>query len=364
MKKICIIGGGSAGLCAEISLQHLGIESVVCERLSQWGPGIIGFILLENGLLALDRLGIGDSVRSQGYLLREFVMRSERGREIFRKPLGEVFGIKRDLFLRLLRQSIGAHSFKTQMNFSHFEYDRSERAVSAYFTNGAVVEADLFLGCDGVHSKVRKNLFPEQHFHPFPVREFTCLVRAPEVVDFLKDRFLKTQREEGGLALGLVPCSPTELIWYMQFDSIHWNLEQNSASAKQSFIEKTVGGWPEPIPTVLQKTDFSQVHLWSLAEMDPLPQYHKNNVALVGDAAHLFLPFTSQGVNSALHDAVSLAEELAKHLDQQQDLEASLREYSREHHRLVERVVQTGHELAERFLHPQQFGAPMLPIAK
>ncbi len=362
--KICIIGAGTAGLAAELSLRKMGLKGEIYERLEKWGPGVLGFILLPNGLKALDRVGLGEQVRERGQVISEFVMISENGKEIYKQPLEEAFGIKRNRFLETLREAVPANAIHSGINFSKFEYDRSGKAVAATFQGGERVEASLFLGCDGVRSSVRKQLYPKYTCEKFRVKEMICLVHEPQIARFLGSSFVKAQYSKGGLAFGMVRCSPEEVIWYMQFDSVRWPFEGTTAEAKKKFVKSLVGEWDEPIPSLLDKSDFYHTHLWTMPDMEPLPQYFYKNVALVGDAAHIFLPFTSQGVNSALHDAIHLAEHLAEAIDKKEDFEATLKRYSREHKKMVEKYVQSGKNLAERFLFPKKFHHIAIPLAK
>ena len=92
--------------------------------------------------------------------------------------------------------------------------------------------------------------------------------------------------------------------------------------------------------------------------MDLLPSFYRDNVVLIGDAAHTFLTFTSQGVNSALEDAVALTDALADH-----GLEASadrcLAGFDRERRGVLGKYIQSGRQLRERFLDPGELAGDL-----
>ena len=67
MPSVAIIGGGIAGLSACISLHKYGVEPDVYERSSEWARRGHGFILLGNGLDALDHLGLRDAICARGH---------------------------------------------------------------------------------------------------------------------------------------------------------------------------------------------------------------------------------------------------------------------------------------------------------
>jgi len=61
-----IIGGGIGGLAAAVALRQSGRDVVVCERASALDPAGAGLSLWPNAIKALDRLGLGETVRAFG----------------------------------------------------------------------------------------------------------------------------------------------------------------------------------------------------------------------------------------------------------------------------------------------------------
>lgn len=68
--------------------------------------------------------------------------------------------------------------------------------------------------------------------------------------------------------------------------------------------------FPIDAKMILDSTDFKSAYIWKTRDFDLLPSFHKENVVLIGDAAHLTLPFTSAGTTNALLDAKCLSESL------------------------------------------------------
>jgi 2-polyprenyl-6-methoxyphenol hydroxylase-like FAD-dependent oxidoreductase len=65
----------------------------------------------------------------------------------------------------------------------------------------------------------------------------------------------------------------------------------------------------DEVRDVLDANDFS-TYIWKTRDFDTLPTFHKENVVLIGDAAHLAVPFTSAGTTNALLDAKTLTKTL------------------------------------------------------
>lgn len=49
----------------------------------------------------------------------------------------------------------------------------------------------------------------------------------------------------------------------------------------------------------------TEVKVWDLQDLDPLPHWNKGRAILIGDAAHAMTPMRGQGSNMAVEDADS-----------------------------------------------------------
>jgi predicted DsbA family dithiol-disulfide isomerase len=80
-----------------------------------------------------------------------------------------------------------------------------------------------------------------------------------------------------------------------------------------------------------------------------LPQFHRNNIVLIGDAAHLSLPFSSAGTTNALVDAHTLATLMGDH----DDLEIVCNRYYHLRADQIDKQIQFGRSLKKDFLNPE-----------
>jgi salicylate hydroxylase len=164
------------------------------------------------------------------------------------------------------------------------------------------------VGADGQRSIVREALSPGHALRPSGVAEMISAVSAPDVVAELAGTILRFRDPAGGLGVGVIPTSAETLVWYVTFDTSRWPAS-DSWSGRLA-LASTVARWAWPLPVLAERTDFRRAHVWYTADSDPLPALYRDDVVLVGDAAHPLLPFSTQGANSALVDAVSLADAL------------------------------------------------------
>jgi 2-polyprenyl-6-methoxyphenol hydroxylase-like FAD-dependent oxidoreductase len=359
--RALIIGGGIAGLAAAITLRKSGWSVTVQERVAAFTEVGLGFIILPNGLEALDTVGAGDYVRAHGKIINKATIRTPDGTIIKDDVLDNCLGIKRSSLIDALRNLVPSELVTTGAEFSHFEYDGNGQAIAAHFTNGAREEADIFIAADGANSTVRKMLFPSHIVGSTKIKEMVGIADLPDVVKALNGRLLKTQSPDEGLSIGLLPCNETQVIWYMQFDCMKNDIVELSKENKKLFAQKLLSNWPDPISYVVENTDFDKVFLWFTKDMSVLPAFHKNNIVLAGDAAHLVLPFTSQGVNSALQDTIILGRLLkdGKNIDSYDDVFTTYYQCRKE---ILEEYHLFGKMMAKRFLDPLHYKNEDVPL--
>lgn len=358
--KALIIGGGIAGLAAAITLKKAGWDVLVKERSAGFTEVGLGFIILPNGLEALDQVGAGDYVRANGKLIQKAVIRTPAGEIIKNDTLDNCLGIKRSSCIDALRRQVAAESIETNAEFSHFEMDEGF-AVAAHFKNGERLEADLFVAADGSNSRIRKMLFPDHPVGTTRIKELVGIADLPEMVAQLEGSLLKTQSTEEGLSIGLLPCNERQILWYMQFDCEKHDITDLSIESKKTFATSLLKDWPEPVSYVLERTDYHKAFLWFTKDMPVLPAFHKNNIVLTGDAAHLVLPFTSQGVNSALQDAIILGR-LLKDGSRIESYDEVFTTYHQCRKEILEEYHLFGKMMAKRFLDPLHFRHEDVPI--
>jgi len=209
---------------------------------------------------------------------------------------------------------------------------RKERnLVTAKFENGASFEGSCAIGCDGIHSSVRKMLFPGEG--PPAYQGINMWRGTTRMKPFLTGASMATA---GWLEVGKMVIYPIgnaldaegrQLInWVAEIQSPRnvmqdWNLGGKIEDFYPTF-EKWRFDW---LDCAALLRDADQVLEYPMVDRDPLPYWTKGRVTLLGDAAHPMYPRGSNGAGQAILDARTLAGCVARN----KDIEIALKEYER-----------------------------------
>ena len=369
--EIAIFGAGIAGLMSAITLRAQGHSCRIYERMRQGQETGMGFILMPEGIECLQSFGVSLTGENSGAPLQRYFCRSSSGQILYEQPLpAGTRSIRRRQLIDSLMSALPADSApRFDAELATLEFDDAGNVTQARLNTGASVKADLYVSAEGIRSRARHALFPGWPATQAQVLEIVGMVSCKSTVRWASNNFNKFHAVTGGIALGTLAVDSEHVIWYLQFDSQRFPLPSvdpgNFAETRKAFVTSLVGDWAEPIPHLLSIADFSRTHLWRPLDTDLVPSFYRGNLVLVGDAAHPLSPFTSQGVSSAVADAVALAENLRpENVKTLSDLEHALSRYSTERREQCTPYVAKGRELTRHFLTPEIGSTILLPIAE
>lgn len=331
--RIAIVGAGIGGLAAAVALQRVGAEVVVFEQASALGEVGAGIQMTPNAVRVLDRLGLGAGLHAVG--VQPARTDSRRWRDfsvIGSQPLDEAFvarfghpwyTVHRAELHALLVGSLDGGVVQTDRRLTGL--DDTGPAVRLTFADGRTATADAVLGADGIHSQVQAELFGPSRPHFTGNTAFRGLVPADEVADLGipvttngvlgPDRHFVCYYVASGQLLNWVAIAPSE----------SWTVESWTAPASVDDALAEYDGWAPVVRRLISMAGHAgrTVYRWALNDRDPLPEWGRGRVTLLGDAAHPMLPFLAQGAAQAIEDAAVLA----RCVERVADLPTALRTY-------------------------------------
>ncbi|NDL60690.1 FAD-dependent oxidoreductase [Phytoactinopolyspora mesophila] len=299
--KAIIIGGGIGGLCAATALAQRGWDVEVLERAAQFTEVGAGLSLWPNALRALDALGLGDSIRERALMSAQAGIRTASGSWLSRTDTDELerrFGrlamVHRADILDILSAAAPSGSLRAGVTVHEVQPDGT-----VLHTDG-VSTADLVVAADGIHSIVRRSVWPDAPSPRYAGYTAWRMVTEPMPIDEGVESWGRGQRVGyAQLPDGRVYCYATA------------SAPEGTSSTGLAELRQRFGDWHEPIPALLDATADDAVLHHDIHALPPLTTYVSDKIALLGDAAHAMTPNLGQGACQALEDAVVLAGLLA-----------------------------------------------------
>jgi salicylate hydroxylase len=311
--KIIIAGGGIGGLCAALALARAGFHPEVIEqagKLTEIGAGIQ---ISPNATKVLRTLGLEDEfaqVASRPEALEMWLGRS--GVRVFSVPMGAA-GEKRygapylhvhraDLVSVLHAAALKAGA-GVRLDGRVVTYMSEGDKVRCGLDTGEIVDADILVGADGIHSAVRHAMLGEEAPRFTGSVAWRALAPARAGVGLPESAIVWAGRNQHAVTYRV---RRGELINFVGVvEQQDWRGESWRERGDKEELRELFRGWAAPVTSVIQAAE--HVYRWALFDRDPLPRWTDGRVTLLGDACHPMPPFQAQGAAMAIEDAFVLA---------------------------------------------------------
>jgi 2-polyprenyl-6-methoxyphenol hydroxylase-like FAD-dependent oxidoreductase/predicted DsbA family dithiol-disulfide isomerase len=356
-----VIGAGVCGRYVSKVLSLFNVEPLVLERQKPDAFKGFGFIILKNGIDALDAVGLKNELLKESNSINFFKAVDPNGNILFEKLLDNCLAITREGFYKVIDESMPTFKVNFQEEAVDLIHGENNKLKGLKLSNDEVLHSEIFFATDGIRSKMRTSIYPDRHLEVLTEREIVGSAYLPEL-DIAKDEFLKVIDIENGKNMGILPLGDGNFIWFLQLNMETSPVEDNSPEGLQKYVEETTKNFPEAFQLLAKYSDFSKAFLWTANRMDLLPSFHHQQLVLLGDAAHPLLAFTSQGANSALEDAAYLLSMLS--FQQYDDpVEDIFEQYYEMRKDAIAHHIKEGDSLLEHFLNMKKNPHFKLPLS-
>ena len=334
--EIAIIGGGITGLTTALALNKLGFSCKVYEQAPQLNEIGAGIWMQPNAMKVLNWLGIGDEIRQAGTQL-ENVAITNQNLVPLRKPNNQFVtdnkGNKITSIHRAKLQDVLYQSLPSETVFLGHDYQGHSIENDKVIINfkGKKIQADILLGADGIHSKVRNQLVPNSKIR---YSGQTCW-RGISDINLPKNLSACGYEAWGHqIRFGFANVAKNKVYW---FAVVKAPQRQNGPANLKQHLLDTFNDFDKTVAEIIKNTPEEKVLHNDIIDLKRIDQWSQGRVCLLGDAAHATTPNMGQGAGQGVEDAYYFSNILSHHSDYEKAFEA----FEKERRKKVDYIVNT-----------------------
>jgi 2-polyprenyl-6-methoxyphenol hydroxylase-like FAD-dependent oxidoreductase len=312
---VVIAGGGIGGLAAALALARKGFRSIVLEQAPQFGEIGAGIQIAPNAWHALDALGVGGLVKKEAvFIERLLMMDGVSGEKVIDIPLDKRFARRfgnpyavthrADIHGSLLdgcKQLPELIELRTSTRVTGFEEE--DKGVAIRTAGGDVIRGGALIGADGGRSVIRQSIVGDKM--PL-ITGHLCYRAVLDPKDVPKDL--------RWAAATLWAAHNTHIVHYPLRGWKLFNLVatvigkepvggHNEVASREEVVELFSHYCDKPLKLMRTPKEYRR---WMLLHREPVDNWSRGRVTLLGDAAHFMLQYMAQGAAMAMEDAVCL----------------------------------------------------------
>jgi len=338
MHDVLIVGAGIGGLTLALEFHRHGIPCRVFESAPQIQAVGVGINILPHATRVLAELGLQEALAKVAVETAEAAFFNRFGQLIYREPLGRragykwpQFSIHRADLQAILLEAVKARIGEDRLHLGHHVtgFSQDETGVALLLKDKSTIKGAAAVGCDGIHSVIRKQLYPNEGEPRYSgVNMWRGVTRWRPVLtgaSMVRAGWLATGKLVHYPIRNNIDGEGRQLVnWLWEIETPqHQRWDWNRTARIEDFIadaESWRFDWLD-VPAFLRAADV--VLEYPMVDKDPLPAWSRGRVTLLGDAAHPMVPRGSNGAGQAILDARALAQEL----DDDSDIARALKSY-------------------------------------
>jgi 2-polyprenyl-6-methoxyphenol hydroxylase-like FAD-dependent oxidoreductase len=360
--KAIIVGAGIGGLTTALFLNKHGIDCEVFEQAPAIQELGVGINLMPHAIASLDEIGMLPALEQSGIAPHRLFYRTGQGLTVWDEPRGRHAGlpypqisIHRGRLQRLLYDAFELRApGRVHVDRTAAAWYEMDGQVEAHFVSASgeqfAAKGDVLIGADGVHSRLRRILFPDEGMPRWSGRlMWRGTANWPKFGD--GKHFVVAGSNDSRLVLCPIAAGNTDdtllTNWVFVYRAaedgspLHGREEWQGRADRARCLRmlKTVVISDLDIHALASASE----NIWEypMCDRDPLPRWSFGRVTLMGDAAHPMYPFGGNGAAQAILDAKSLAVQLS---GADGDAAGALKAYEQERREKVYAVVMSNRQ--------------------
>lgn len=324
-KPIIVVGGGLGGVATALGLGERGRAVRLLEQSAEIAPIGYGVQIGPNVLPMLARLGLEKEVRRVSYYPEELTLyEAFSGDLLARVPLrgahfetrypAPYIGIHRvDLHEVLLKACRALPDVDLNQATTVTGFSQDAGGVKVATSTGETIEGAALIAADGLRSRIRAQLYPEDLPRDTGYVAHRTIVAMADAPASLRKRRGVTMWTGPGFHVIYYPLrDATEMNIVAVFETPPEGTLTDDADYPRYIAQVCAKAQPE-VKDVVSIVNLER--RWSIVDRNPIRQWSRGRVTLLGDSAHATLQSLAQGAGMAIEDAVTLSGLIDKHGD-------------------------------------------------
>lgn len=342
---VMIAGAGIGGLTTALMLHRRGIACRLYEAAPALAELGVGINVLPHAIRELALLDLLPDLDRIALRTSEMVYLTRQGQEIWREARGLAgghdvpqFSIHRGRLQAMLHRAVTSRLGPDAVRPGHVVtgFAQDGAGVTLHLRDRDPVRGDVLIGADGVHSRIRAQLHPDG-----PGLRWNGVMMWRGATEYPAYGDGTTMIVAGGFTTKLVlyPIAPGTAPGRVLMNWVitsriaadgaeapgreDWN--RRGTEAEVMPLAQAFGVDVIDLPALVRATP--EYFRYPMCDRDPLPDWSRGRVTLLGDAAHPMYPVGSNGASQAILDARALADLLAGQQTGGGDVAAALAAY-------------------------------------
>lgn len=306
MNHISIIGAGIGGLTLGNVLKQHHLDFTIYESAPEIKPVGAGIMMAVNAMQIFDKLGLKEKIESRENKIHGICITDEKLKTISTTnvlALEQKFNscniaIHRAELQNILAENLSFENIK--LNHSLQQIQKKEN-YHLEFENGFKTESKIVFGADGIHSKVRNQIFKTGKIRNAGQKCWRGLT------DFILPEKYNHHALEiwgKGKRFGFVKISDRKVYWYA--------LVNENKFTENLDLTEVFKDFDSLVLEILESTKKENIILNDILDLTPIPKWYAENLCMIGDAAHATTPNMGQGACQSIEDAYVIGKLLEK----------------------------------------------------